>query len=367
MNYYFHFPFCRSKCGYCAFYSLPAPSEEAIACWLERILRELKEFEPVETCETIYLGGGTPTLPEPRMLERFFEALYDRLRPGPETEISMEANPETLDREKVVLIRAFVNRLSLGVQSFCPEKRETLGRNCSQQKLDEALELVCNADFPHWNCDLIYAIPGQNREAWRQELRRAASCGIDHLSCYNLTPEEGALLSSQLIPDEEDSAAMWEIAETELAAAGIRRYEISNYALHNRRSRHNSAYWDGTPYLGLGPSAHSYDGQRRIFAASDLKGYLAGAGTGTIYSVETLSPRDRYNEYIMTGLRTSDGIRREVLTSRFGAQALIYFEYMAGKLLQSGALVREGDTYRIPPERFMVSNDIISELFYVDE
>ena len=221
MNYYFHFPFCRSKCGYCAFYSLPAPSEEAIACWLERILRELKEFEPVETCETIYLGGGTPTLPEPRMLERFFEALYDRLRPGPETEISMEANPETLDREKVVLIRAFVNRLSLGVQSFCPEKRETLGRNCSQQKLDEALELVCNADFPHWNCDLIYAIPGQNREAWRQELRRAASCGIDHLSCYNLTPEEGALLSSQLIPDEEDSAAMWEIAETELAAAGM--------------------------------------------------------------------------------------------------------------------------------------------------
>lgn len=315
MNYYFHFPFCRSKCGYCAFYSLPAPSEEAIARWLERILRELKEFEPVETCETIYLGGGTPTLPEPRMLERFFEALYDRLRPGPETEISMEANPETLDREKVVLIRAFVNRLSLGVQSFCPEKRETLGRNCSQQKLDEALELVCNADFPHWNCDLIYAIPGQNREAWRQELRRAASCGIDHLSCYNLTPEEGALLSSQLIPDEEDSAAMWEIAETELAAAGIRRYEISNYARPGSECRHNRNVWRGGLLKGFGPSAAGFDGEVRTIEPADLAAWLRGDPP----EIDRIAPERRRNEIFAVQLRTVEGWTPELWSRVPGA------------------------------------------------
>ena len=209
----------------------------------------------------------------------------------------------TLDREKVVLIRAFVNRLSLGVQSFCPETRETLGRNCSQQKLDEALELVCNADFPHWNCDLIYAIPGQNREAWRQELRRAASCGIDHLSCYNLTPEEGALLSSQLIPDEEDSAAMWEIAETELAAAGIRRYEISNYARPGSECRHNRNVWRGGLLKGFGPAAASFDGRKRSIQPESIRSWLRRS----VPEFDEIPLGDRLNEIFVINLRTTGG------------------------------------------------------------
>ena len=205
--------------------------------------------------------------------------------------------------QTAALRRTDINRVSLGVQSFCPEKRETLGRNCSQQKLDEALELVCNADFPHWNCDLIYAIPGQNREAWRQELRRAASCGIDHLSCYNLTPEEGALLSSQLIPDEEDSAAMWEIAETELAAAGIRRYEISNYARPGSECRHNRNVWRGGLLKGFGPAAASFDGRKRSIQPESIRSWLRRS----VPEFDEIPLEDRLNEIFVINLRTANG------------------------------------------------------------
>ncbi len=303
MNYYFHFPFCRSKCGYCAFYSLPAPEPELVELWLGRIIRDLEELEPQGECETIYLGGGTPTLPECGVLERLFDAIRKTLKPGAETEISIEANPETLDRGKAALIRSFANRLSLGVQSFRPELRATLGRACSQPALERALELVREAEFPHWNCDLIYAVPGETRTVWREELRTVAQCGADHVSCYSLTPEEGARLTGELIPDEEEAAAMWRTAGEELGAAGILRYEISNYARPGCECRHNQNVWRGGMLRGFGPAAAGFDGASRMIEPADFKAWLRREPA----EIDRIPAADRLNEIFAIQLRTAGG------------------------------------------------------------
>lgn len=373
---YIHIPFCKTRCNYCDFYKqtqLIDPSLYFNA--LEREMEFRRDFfAPGEPLRTVYFGGGTPSVYPPSFLQSVLDKAATLWPLDAVTEITAEANPDDVNDATIRALKATgINRISFGIQSFIDRDLRFMGRRHTAAQAVDAVRRVQDAGIGNVSIDLIFGIPGMTLREWEQNVLRALLLNVQHISVYCLTIAEGTVFGrmaaeGRLTPATDEACAeQYLLCHRILTDGGFEHYEISNYALHNRRSRHNSAYWDGTPYLGLGPSAHSYDGQRRIFAASDLKGYLAGAGTGTIYSVETLSPRDRYNEYIMTGLRTSDGIRREVLTSRFGAQALIYFEYMAGKLLQSGALVREGDTYRIPPERFMVSNDIISELFYVDE
>lgn len=302
MNYYIHTPFCRSKCGYCAFYSEPAPNRDQIRRWLDRLEKQIQPSAPGTVCESIYLGGGTPTLLAIEELERLLN-LLERFAPSPATEISIEANPETLDAEKVALLRSHVNRISLGVQSFQQTLRDTLGRNCTQSALEQAIDLIQAAQFPHWNIDLIYAIPGQTPDSWRAELRQAAALGCDHVSCYNLTPEEGARLSSQLIPDEDDALAMWNIAAEELAPNGIHRYEISNYARHGAECRHNQNVWCGGKLQSYGPSAAGFDGCNRLIEPASLNEWLAGIPP----EIDTLSPRKRCSEIFAVNLRTTRG------------------------------------------------------------
>ena len=304
MNYYFHVPFCRSKCGYCAFYSEAAPQEEFMDAYLARIERELEHFEPEEPCETIYLGGGTPTLFDERRLERLFAMITRILAPPPDAEISIEANPETLTTAKVALLRSFANRLSLGVQSFDPQLRGTLGRDCSQAALERALDLVATAKFPHWNCDLIYAIPGQSCAAFRRDLDAAVALGVDHLSCYSLTPEEGARLADSLIPDEEESERMWKIASD----CGLPRYEISNYAKRGGECRHNRNVWRGGKLRGFGPSAAGFDGVRRSIEPASLAAWLRGDPP----EIDEIPPEERLNEIFAVNLRTVRGWSREL-------------------------------------------------------
>ena len=299
MNYYFHVPFCRSKCGYCAFYSEPAPREELLDAYLDRLERELERFESEEPCETVYLGGGTPTLFDERRLERLFAMIARALAPSPGTEISIEANPETLTTAKMRLIGSFANRLSLGVQSFDPKLRKTLGRDCSQPALERAIELVESEKFPHWNCDLIYAIPGQDCEAFRRDLRFAVALGIDHLSCYSLTPEEGARLMDSLVPDEEESERMWNLASD----CGLPRYEISNYAKPGGECRHNVNVWRGGKLRGFGPAAAGFDGVRRKIEPASLAAWLHGDPP----EVDEIPPEKRLNEIFAVNLRTVRG------------------------------------------------------------
>ncbi len=274
-----------------------------IGRYLDRIESDLEEYEPEGPCETINFGGGTPTLLSTAQLERLFRAIEKRLKPEKTTEISIEANPETLDREKVQLIRSFANRISLGVQSFRPKFRDTLGRDCCQKALRQAIELIAEAKFPHWNCDLIYAIPGQKGADFRHDLEEAFATGADHVSCYNLTPEEGARLSDRLIPDEEDSVKMWKKAGELAEAAGFHRYEISNYAKKNGECRHNVNVWRGGLLKGFGPAAASFDGKKRSIQPESIRSWLRRS----VPEFDEIPLGDRLNEIFIINLRTTNG------------------------------------------------------------
>ena len=303
MNYYFHLPFCHSKCGYCAFYSVPFPAPEVVDAYLDHLERQLEDASPLPSAETVYLGGGTPTLLSTARLERLFAMLRRFLAPGEDCEISVEANPETLNEEKVSLLRNHITRISLGVQSFSAAQRDILGRRCGDEALANAVDLIRRAGFPHWNIDLIYGIPGETDAMWRDDLLRAADCGVDHLSCYSLTPEEGARLGTSFCIDDETATDMYEMIPDVLAPYGIRRYEISNYAAPGAQCRHNVNVWHGGLLRGFGPSAAGFDGRDRMTETASLADWLAGAPA----EYDRIPRERRLAEIFAVNLRTVDG------------------------------------------------------------
>lgn len=315
MNYYFHLPFCRSKCGYCAFYSVPAPAEGLIDAYLEHLESQLETSAPLPAPETVYLGGGTPTLLSVAQLERLFAMLKRYLRPAPACEVSIEANPETLDEAKVALLREHTTRISVGVQSFSADFRRILGRQCGNDALKRALTPVGRAGFPHWNIDLIYAIPGESPTEWRDDLRRAADAGADHISCYSLTPEEQSELGASFAIDDDTASEMYEMIPNVLAPYGIRRYEISNYAVPGAECRHNVNVWRGGLLRGFGPAAAGFDGRDRAAEVDDLKKWLAGAPP----TVDRIPPSNRRAEIFAVNLRTVDGWTPELWATVPGA------------------------------------------------
>lgn len=303
MNYYFHVPFCRSKCGYCAFYSEASPGADDIENYLAEIERQLRSLEAPQVAETIYIGGGTPTLLSAEQLERLTGMISSYLPRCGGCEISMEANPESITPEKLSAIRPLVNRLSVGVQSFDPEVRRILGRCCSDAAIGKALEAVSGAGFKHWNIDLIYGVPGEGAGRWESDLRRAGASGADHLSCYALTPEEGARLGGTFEVDDDAAAGVWQEMEEWLGPMGFSRYEISNYARSGGGCRHNMNVWRGGLLRGFGPSASGFDGVDRVTETASLAGWLAGEAP----EVDRISAPERLNEIFAVNLRTTAG------------------------------------------------------------
>ena len=302
MNCYIHIPFCRSKCGYCAFYSIPGAGEGVIDDYLSCLERSLANCKNTKPLSTLYFGGGTPSLLSEKQLQRLFVAV-EKLDLTSDCEISMEANPETLSAGKIEVIKRFVNRLSCGVQSFSAQKRLVLGRDCSDDALYRALDLIENAGFPHWNMDLIYAVPGQSCADWEWDLNKATGFAADHVSCYNLTREEGARLSDLQPVEDEVALQMWHLAEEVLATAGIKRYEISNYARPGAGCRHNINVWRGGELLAFGPSASGFDGLDRYSWASDLRSFFDGAPP----EMDVITPDQRLDEIFAVNLRTTFG------------------------------------------------------------
>jgi oxygen-independent coproporphyrinogen-3 oxidase len=348
LNYYFHIPFCRNKCGYCAFYSVPNPEPESIVAYLDHLERQLST-SPLPRAETVYLGGGTPTLLSASQLERLFAMIDRYLAPNADCEISVEANPETLDEPKVALLRANVTRISLGVQSFSAERRGILGRQCGDEALGRTLKLVGRANFPHWNIDLIYGIPGETAEAWRDDLRQAADCGIDHLSCYSLTPEEGSRLGSSFAVDDDTAQAMYEIIPQTLASYGIRRYEISNYAAPGSECRHNVKVWRGGLLRGFGPAAAGFNGTDRMTEVSSLESWLSEAPP----EVDRI-PRDRrLAEIFAVNLRTVAGWTPELWTQ------VPHADTWEARLAVAAQLTRKlpESWWKISPERIKLSDE----------
>lgn len=355
---YVHIPFCHAKCAYCDFFSTPRLdlTEKVIDGILLEYERRRSELgdSPVNT---IYFGGGTPSCLDSCMLERLCRAL-----PMAEAcERTIEVNPEDVDSARAGLWRTLgFNRVSMGVQSLLDSELAAVGRRHTADAALKAIKTLRGAGFDNISCDLIYGLPGQTPDTWLYSLDTLLATGIEHLSAYSLGYEPGTRLTAMLMvgkikPVDDDIVADMYATLCRLAAeAGMEHYEISNFARPGCRSRHNSSYWDGTPYLGLGPGAHSLaaDGIRRA-APHDIKAWLAAGA-----SIEEETVVDRINDIIITALRTADGLDTAVLP----ADARTCVVQAARPYIIKGWLVQHGSWLHIPECHWLVSDAIMRDL-----
>lgn len=371
---YLHIPFCRQRCVYCDFYSTTLESE----CdrYVELLCHEMsnrRDYLKGERLDTIYLGGGTPSLLKERHLEQLACTWRDTFRIASDTEITLEANPDDLFPEYVQMLRRYsFNRISLGVQTFQDKTLKLLNRRHSSFQVIKAVEACREAGFGNISVDLIYGLPGENLAQWKSNIEQILALRPEHLSTYLLTYEEGTRLHAmrdkgQVVEmDEEEAFQCYSLGVESVKEAGYDHYEISNFALPGFYSRHNSSYWRGIPYLGCGPSAHSYNGTSRQWNTSDLRSYMEGMERKkTVYEREELDLYGRYNDYIVTRLRTKWGVSLLELTSLFGKDLADYALRNAASWLSEGKLIRQGEILRLNGEGVFVSDAVMSDLLYV--
>lgn len=356
---YVHVPFCTAKCAYCAFYSVPGADAGLRRAYLARVGEELAAG--AERCAppaSVYVGGGTPSALAPEELDRLLATLGRLVPPRPGAEFTVECNPDSLTREKAAVLAARgVNRVSLGVQSFQARLRRSIGRRGELDRLDGLLDALRAEGIDNLGMDLIYAMPGQTAEDWRDDLRRACAAGLKHLSTYELTIEEGSPLAGRALPPVPDELAvrMWHLAAEQAAAAGLCRYEVSNLARPGSECRHNRDVWHGGTYLGVGPAAASYDGEVRRANPPDLRAWLDGAPPED----DRLGPEQRAAEVLGLGLRTVEGWTRREFRRRTGLD----FRRMRGEALEAlagdGLLTLTDDAVR-PTERGLLFADLVA-------
>lgn len=370
---YIHIPFCKQACHYCDFHfstSLGKKSELVNALCKELILRK-DELE--DEVETIYFGGGTPSLLSVEDLRLLISEVYNNYKISENAEITLEANPDDLSKNLLIqLSKSPINRLSIGIQSFFEEDLKLMNR---AHNASEALECIKEAKkyFENISIDLIYGIPGMTNERWEKNLEIALNLDVPHLSCYALTVEPKTALKKfidkGIVPpvDEETAKQHYEILLSETEKAGLENYEFSNFGKHGFHSRNNTAYWEGKPYLGIGPSAHSYDGKSRSWNVANNTKYIKSIEAGILPSeIEILSIEDKYNEYIMTGLRTKKGVSLEKIESEFGKNYAEYLLKQAENHLQNDLLILENQTLKISKKGKFLSDGIASDLFLVN-
>ena len=372
---YIHIPFCVRKCAYCDFAS-SADAGMPHEVYVEGVLREMAlrraTLDGPNEAETLYLGGGTPSLLPPELVARLVAAARDLYGLLPDAEVTLEANPGTVTLESLTGFRAAgVNRLSLGVQSFDDRQLLLLGRVHTAAEAREAVVAARRAGFANLGLDLIHSLPGQTPAAWREELRQALELAPEHLSAYGLTLEEGTPLHRQAgeglleLPDDEAGAAMYLATAEILGAAGYEQYEIANFARPGRRSRHNQVYWRREPYLGFGAAAHSFLTSppygRRWHNPPDPANYLRIVTAGTLpeEDVAVLHRREATAETFFLGLRTTEGVDTERFREEFGVSAEELYGPEIEKLLADGLLRKEEHRLFIPPPNLILSNQVL--------
>ncbi len=346
---YVHIPFCKRRCGYCDFYS--STDTELLSATIDGICNELRRERDFlrEPVGTLYFGGGTPSLCTPGQLQRVVDTVRDTF-PCSLEEITAEANPDDLTPQYLdSLALTDINRLSIGVQSFIDRDLQLMGRRHSAQQAVEAVRDAVKR-FSNMTIDLIFGIPGMSLKEWRMNLEAALDLGVQHISAYHLTLEEGTPFGKMTPIDDSTSEEQFLLLHETLSAAGYEHYEVSNFALPGYRARHNSSYWRGEPYLGAGPGAHSFDGRVRRHFGGTVPDYIAGKGG---YVVETLSDTDRRNELIMTRLRTAEGLPDALVPTGFDPEPFV----------ARGLLEHIDGHWRIPPAKFLLSDIVIGGLF----
>lgn len=368
---YIHVPFCKSRCIYCDFYSTTL-GQDYMASYVEALEREMslrRQYIECTRVHTIYIGGGTPSLLPSYLLRELFDAILHEFSPDEDAEVTIEANPDDVTPDWLRGLEGTpVNRISMGAQTFDDKLLSLLGRRHNAQQTRDAVKACKEAGIGNISLDLIYGLPSQTMDDWQSDVEQALSLGIKHLSAYALSVEPGTPLDSspykrelEGVRYEELSRRMYDHLMSATSKAGFLHYEISNFALPGFHSRHNSCYWQGTPYLGLGAGAHSYDGHRtRRANLPDIKAYIA-AKSDVPHETEILSDETLYNEFIMTRLRTSSGIPLNELSE----DDRHYCLFMAEPHLKHRRLCIKEEHLCLMKEGIFTSNDIICDLMKV--
>lgn len=371
---YIHIPFCAKRCLYCDFFSnTDMRYKEA---YIRAIIEEMKQrqlYIEGEPIETIYFGGGTPSQLTAADFELIFETIYQLFDTTSCQEITLEANLDDMTADYIKSIRTLpFNRISMGVQSFQEKDLRFLNRRHNSQQAKQAVALCQEQGITNISIDLIYGLPGQTLEEWESNLEEAIRLQIPHISAYHLIYEEGTALyklmeAGKITPVEEElSVTLFSTLIDRLTEAGYLHYEISNFARPGCFSQHNSSYWTGKPYLGIGPSAHSYNRHSRQWNVSSLPLYIKGINEQSPeIEIEELDIHTRYNDFIITGLRTMWGIRLNDIRTLFGEDKLSYLNQQAKSYLQKGLLLQQHDTLTLSKEGIFISDGIMSDLLWV--
>ena len=359
---YVHIPFCVHKCAYCDFASYQIYNDHIMTDYARRLVEEFSAWTPalpVSPTATVYFGGGTPSVLPLEDLAAIVTALKERGFWQHPAEATLEANPGTVDRERLRFYRQLgFDRLSLGIQSFQPGELAAMGRSHTAEQAEEAIALAREAGFRRISGDLIYGYPGQTVETVRDSLERLLDTGVDHVSVYGLTVEEGTLLAKQvregkaLLPSEDASGTMYDFLMEALPQAGYHRYEISNFARPGQESRHNQVYWHYDPYMAFGAAACRFDGKIREINPRNLQAYLQGAPPER----EILTCEDRRAELVFMNLRTVKGLSLEEFTQRTGEDFFHIYEEGFNHCRKQGWITREGDRIRLTEQGMRYGN-----------
>ena len=373
---YLHIPFCKQACHYCDFhFSTSLRSKGDLLEAMETELKTRVSYLEEQPIDTIYLGGGTPSLLTTEELQRIFEIIYKRYPVSSTAEITLEANPDDLTYLKILeLRRTPINRLSIGIQSFRDEDLRWMNRAHTSSQADFSVKCSQDRGFENITIDLIYSIPGMQLNDWHRNIQKAIDLQVQHISAYSLTIEPKTVLGNQFAKGElqpaPDSAGEEQFLALvhQLKRADFEQYEVSNFCRPNMHSRHNSSYWKGAHYLGIGPSAHSYNGATRQWNVSNNAQYIAGITSGAPkFEIEVLGEAERLNEYLMTRLRTVWGADLEYIQQVFGIDLWTKEQQQLEQWQAQAWLLREGNTIRLTEQGLLRADRIASNLFIVEK
>jgi oxygen-independent coproporphyrinogen-3 oxidase len=368
---YIHIPFCKKACHYCNFHF--STSNDGIESMIMAIEKEILLREEIHNQEisTIYFGGGTPSIIPINLLTRLLKSIHSKYNVPSNAEITLEANPDDITQERSIEWKSIgINRFSIGIQSFVESDLQWMNRAHNSIQSKKSIEIIQSAGFKNFSIDLIYGTPGQTIEQWNDNLDIAFGFNTPHLSCYALTVEEGTALHKMIANnkkqhvDSDLQSIFFETLMKRARQAGYSHYEISNFAKPTMESKHNTAYWEGIPYWGFGPSAHSFDGNKRRWNISHNIDYIKSVENNIVpFEEEILDEADHLNEYIMTSLRRKNGIEKSVIIKRWGSTFLNQIDNEISPFVNSGKVENSQTHYLLKDEGKFFADGIAAALF----
>ncbi len=371
---YIHIPFCKQRCNYCAFYSSTLYNiKEEYADAVCKELQTRRDYVKGEEIKTIYFGGGTPSTLPMELLKKICDTIYAGYTVCDNAEVTIECNPDDLTEEFLAKLRSLpFNRISMGVQSFDDAQLKRLGRRHNADKARQAVRNARAAGYDNISIDLMFALPGSTPTEWEHTIDEALSLQPEHISAYNLMYEDDTPLHRALQRgnfeelSEEENVEQFQMLISKMKESGYRHYEISNFAKPGYESRHNSSYWNDSTYIGCGAAAHSYDGNSREWNIADIKEYIKGMASGVRnYEIEHLTEEERYNDTILTRLRTADGIPLKWMEEKFCERLNRHMLANARKHIECGNLKKTDETLSLTEKGIFISDAVIRDLIFV--